>query len=133
MALDNRGEYVGDMRYNTVPFEGGVMGALPVAVHPDGRIVFRDREGKDYPSFRGRTWDTIDYLAVNSAGDVGRMESPIRRPGGDISISLQPRTFLFRFDSTPGPVPCESQLPRRRVSRGPDGGAPTNHDHGDVK
>jgi hypothetical protein len=70
VVLDNRGEYVGDMRYNTVPFEGGVMGALPVAVHPDGRIVFRDRDGKDFGSYRGRTWDAIEYLAVDSAGQT---------------------------------------------------------------
>ena len=68
--LDNRGEYVGDMRYNAVPFKGGVMDARPVAVHPDGRIVFRDREGKDFRSYRGRTWDAIEYLAVDSAGEV---------------------------------------------------------------
>ena len=68
--LDNSGEFVGDMRYNAVPFEGGVMDALPVAVHPDGRIVFRDREGKDFRSYRGRTWDAIEYLAVDSAGEV---------------------------------------------------------------
>ena len=68
--LDNSGEYVGDMRYNTVPFKGSVMDALPVAVHPDGRIVFRDREGKDFGSYRGRTWDAIEYLAADSAGEV---------------------------------------------------------------
>jgi hypothetical protein len=68
--LDNSGEFVGDMRYNTVPFKGSVMDAPPVAVHPDGRIVFRDREGKDFGSYRGRTWDAIEYLAVDSAGEV---------------------------------------------------------------
>ena len=68
--LHNSGEYVGDLRYNTLPFKGGVMDARPVAVHPDGRIVFRDREGKDFGSYRGRTWDAIEYLAVDSAGEV---------------------------------------------------------------
>ena len=68
--LDNSGEFVGDMRHNTVPFKGGVMDELPVAVHPDGRIVFRDREGKNSGSYRGRTWDAIEYLAVDSAGEV---------------------------------------------------------------
>jgi len=68
--LDNSGEYVGDMRYNSVPFKGGVMDARPVAVQPDRRIVFRDREGKDFGSYRGRTWDAIEYLAVDSAGEV---------------------------------------------------------------
>ena len=66
--LDNGGEFVGDTRYNTVPFKGSLMGAPPVAVHPDGRIVFGDREGKDFGSHRGRTWDAIEYLAVDSAG-----------------------------------------------------------------
>lgn len=68
--LDNSGEFVGDTRYNTVPFKGSLMGAPPVAVHPDGRIVFGDREGKDFGSYRGRTWDAIEYLAVDSAGEV---------------------------------------------------------------
>ena len=68
--LDNGGEFVGDTRYNTVPFKGSLMGAPPVAVHPDGRIVFGDREGKDFGSYRGRTWDAIEYLAVDSAGEV---------------------------------------------------------------
>ena len=40
MFLDNRGEFVGDMRYHDVPFKGRTMLAPPVAVHPDGRIVF---------------------------------------------------------------------------------------------
>ena len=68
--LDNSGELVGDMRYNTAPFKGGVMDARPVAVHPDGRIVFRDKDDKDFRSYRGRTWDAIEYLAVDSAGEV---------------------------------------------------------------
>ncbi len=68
--LDNGGEFAGDMRYNTVPFKGGVMGAPPVAVHPDGRIVFGDRESKHFGSYQGRTWDAIEYLAVDSAGQV---------------------------------------------------------------
>lgn len=46
------------------------MSELPVAVHPDGRIVFRDREGKNRRSYRGRTWDAIEYIAVDSAGEV---------------------------------------------------------------
>ena len=68
--LDDSGEFVGDMRYNTVPFKGGAMDELPVAVHPDGRIVFRDREGKNRRSYRGRTWNAIEYIAVDSAGEV---------------------------------------------------------------
>ena len=68
--LDNSGEFVGDMRYNAVPFKGSVMGELPVAVHPDGRIVFGDTEGKNRRSYRGRTWDAIEYLAVDSVGEV---------------------------------------------------------------
>lgn len=68
--LDNGGEYVGDMRYNTVPFKGSLLSAPPVAVHPDGRIVFGDRENKHFDSYRGRTWDAIEYLAVDSAGEV---------------------------------------------------------------
>ncbi len=68
--LDNSGEFVGDMRYNTVPFKGSVMLAPPVAVHPDGRIVFGDREGTNLGSYRGRTWDAIEYLAVDSTGEV---------------------------------------------------------------
>lgn len=68
--LDHSGEFVGDMRYNAVPFKGSVMGTRPVAVHPDGRIVFGDREGKHFGSYQGRTRDAIEYLAVDSAGEV---------------------------------------------------------------
>ena len=68
--LDNTGQFVGDMRYDTVPFKGGLMGAPPVAVHPDGRIVFGDRESKHFGGYRGRTWDAIEYLSVDSAGEV---------------------------------------------------------------
>ncbi len=68
--LNNGGEFTGDMRYHTVPFKGRAMLAVPVAVHPDGRIVFGDREGRSLGSYRGRTWDAIEYLAVDSAGDV---------------------------------------------------------------
>ena len=68
--LDNSGEYVGDMRYNTVPFKGSVMGTSPVAVHPDGRIVFGDTEVRNLGSYRGRTWNAIQYFAVDSIGEV---------------------------------------------------------------
>lgn len=68
--LDNSGEFVGDMRYNAVPFKGSLMGAPPVAVHADGRIVFGDREARDLGSYRGRTWDAIEYLAVDSEAEV---------------------------------------------------------------
>lgn len=68
--LDNSGEFLGDMRYHTVPFKGSAMLAPPVAVHPDGRIVFGDKEGKNRRSYRGRTWDAVQYLAVDSLGEV---------------------------------------------------------------
>ena len=68
--LDSGGEYVGNMRYNAVPFKGSVMGVPPVAVHADGRIVFGDTESRDLGSYRGRTWDAIEYLAVDSSGLV---------------------------------------------------------------
>ena len=68
--LDDSGEFVGDMRYNTVPFKGSLMLAPPVAVHPDGRIVFGDREARNLGSYRGRTWDAIEYLVVDSAGEA---------------------------------------------------------------
>ena len=51
--LDNRGEYVGDMRYNAVPFKGGVMDARPVAVHRDGRIVFPRQGRQGLPQLPG--------------------------------------------------------------------------------
>jgi len=95
--LDNSGEYVGDMRYNTVPFKGGVMDALPVAVHPNGRIVFRDREGKDFGSYRGRTWDAIEYLAVDSTGEV---EVVARGKGSEYQYEAQRSGSVFFGHST---------------------------------
>ena len=95
--LDNSGEYVGDMRYNTVPFKGSLMGARPVAVHPDGRIVFRDREGKDFGSYRGRTWDAIEYLAVDSAGEV---EVVAQAKGSEYHYEAQRSGSVFFGHST---------------------------------
>ena len=95
--LDNSGEYVGDMRYNAVPFKGGVMDARPVAVHPDGRIVFRDREGKDFRSYRGRTWDSIEYLAVDSVGEV---EVVARGKGSEYHYEAQRSGDVFFGHST---------------------------------
>ncbi len=68
--LNNGGEFAGDIRYHTVPFKGRAMLAVPLAVHPDGRIIFGDREGRHLGSYRGRTWDAIEYLAADSAGEV---------------------------------------------------------------
>ena len=90
--LDNRGEFVGDVRYNTVPFKGSVMDAPPVAVHPDGRIVFGDREGKNRRSYRGRTWDAIEYLAVDSAGEV---EVVTRAKGSEYYYEAQRSGSVF--------------------------------------
>ena len=122
--LDNSGEYVGDMRYNAVPFKGRVMDARPVAVHPDGRIVFRDREGKDFDSYRGRTWDAIEYLAVDSAGEVevvaqakgSEYHYEARRSG---SVIFGHSTLMAASpDASPSPRPTRK---RSRCSRW-DGG-----------
>jgi hypothetical protein len=67
--LDNSGEFVGDMRYHAAPFQAWATLAEAVAVHPDGRMVFGDRERKNLGSYLGHTWDAIQYLAVDSAGE----------------------------------------------------------------
>ncbi len=67
--LDNSGEFVGDMRYHAAPFQAWATLAEAVAVHQDGRMVFGDRELKNHGSYLGHTWDAIQYLAVDSAGE----------------------------------------------------------------
>ena len=67
--LDNSGEFVGDMRYHAAPFKGWATLAVAVAVHPDGRMVFGGRERKSHGSYLGHTWNAIQYLAVDSAGE----------------------------------------------------------------
>ncbi len=49
---------------------GDFFGAYPVAVHPDGRILFRDgisAMGRDY---EGRTWNPATYVTVLDDGEL---------------------------------------------------------------
>lgn len=41
-----------------------------MAVHRDGRVVFGDSESRAFSDFRGRTWNPIEYVAVNDEGEL---------------------------------------------------------------
>ncbi len=49
---------------------GDYLGAYPVGIHPDGRIVFRDgiaQMGRDYD---GQTWSPATYVTVRDDGEL---------------------------------------------------------------
>ncbi|MCY4398881.1 MAG: thioredoxin domain-containing protein [Gemmatimonadetes bacterium] len=60
--LDHDGEFLHALRHHAIPFNNP-MGVAPVAVHPDGSIVFGDRESSE-SGYRGRTWESVQYVAA---------------------------------------------------------------------
>ena len=69
VSLDHDGAFLRDLSYQAVPFKGS-LSVPPVAVHRDGRIVFGDSESRAFGDFRGRTWDSVEYVAVNDEGKL---------------------------------------------------------------
>lgn len=67
--LDHHGGFLRDLSYQAAPFKNP-MPVPPVAVHPDGRIVFGDSESKIFGGFRGRTWNPVEYVAVNGESEL---------------------------------------------------------------
>jgi len=67
--LDHDGGFLHDLSYQGAPFKSP-MPPPPVAVHRDGRIVFGDSESRAFSDFRGRTWNPIEYVAVNDEGEL---------------------------------------------------------------
>ena len=63
------GEFLRSEGYAHAPLQD-FMSAYPVAVHPDGRIIFRDgiyRRTRDYD---GRTWNPATYVAVQDGDEL---------------------------------------------------------------
>lgn len=48
----------------------GVFNAYPVAVHPDGRVVFRDGVDHFGRNGEGRTWNPASYVTVRDDGEL---------------------------------------------------------------
>jgi len=69
LLLDHAGEFQRAQRHHTVPFRNPMTVTL-AAVHPDGRIVYRDPESKSLRTYRGRTWDSVEYVAVDDEGGL---------------------------------------------------------------
>ncbi len=60
--IDHDGEFLHAQRHHAIPFNNP-MGVAPVAVHPDGSIVFGDREPRE-GGYRGRTWESVQFVAA---------------------------------------------------------------------
>ena len=67
--LDHDGGFLRDLSYQAAPFKNPLP-VPPVAVHPDGRIVFGDSESRIFGDFRGRTWNPVEYVAVNGESEL---------------------------------------------------------------
>lgn len=67
--LDHDGGFLRDLSYQGAPFKSPLP-PPPVAVHRDGRIVFGDSESRAFSDFRGRTWNPVEYVAVNDGGEL---------------------------------------------------------------
>ena len=48
----------------------GLFNAYPVAVHPDGRVVFRDGVDHFGRNGEGRTWNAANYVTVRDDGEL---------------------------------------------------------------
>lgn len=48
----------------------GFFNAYPVAVHPDGRVVFRDGVDNFRRNGEGRTWNAANYVTVRDDGEL---------------------------------------------------------------
>ncbi|MDE2980695.1 MAG: hypothetical protein OXU74_05800 [Gemmatimonadota bacterium] len=48
----------------------GFFNAYPVAVHPDGRVVFRDGIDNFGRNYEGRTWNVANYVTVRDDGEL---------------------------------------------------------------
>jgi len=67
--LDHEGDFLRDLSYQGAPFKSPLP-PPPVAVHRDGRVVFGDSQSRAFSDFRGRTWNPIEYVAVNDEGEL---------------------------------------------------------------
>ena len=80
VIIAHGGEFLRSEGYAQVPLQD-FMDAYPVAVHPDGRIVYRDgiyRRTRDYD---GRTWNPATYVAMQ---DEGELQIVARAKGNEV-------------------------------------------------
>lgn len=67
--LDHDGGFLRDLSYQAAPFKSPLP-VPPVAVHQDGRILFGDSESRIFGDYRGRTWNPVEYVAVNGESEL---------------------------------------------------------------
>ncbi len=68
-VISHDGEFLRSQSVPDAEF-GDYLGAYPVGIHPDGRIVFRDgiaQMGRDYD---GQTWSPATYVTVRDDGEL---------------------------------------------------------------
>ena len=63
------GEFLRSQGYGQASFQD-FMNAYPVAVHPDGRIVFRDGIYRRIGEYEGRIWNPARYVTVQDDGEL---------------------------------------------------------------
>lgn len=68
-VVGHDGEFLRSRDYRQVPFQE-YFNARPVAVHPDGRIIFRDGVDSGFGDYEGRVWNPAKYLAVEPEGEL---------------------------------------------------------------
>lgn len=68
-VVGHDGELLRSRDYRQVPFQD-YFSARPVAVHPDGRIIFRDGVDSGFGDYEGRIWNPAKYLAVEPEGEL---------------------------------------------------------------
>ena len=107
------GDFLRSEGYAQMPFQD-FMNAYPVAVHPDGRIVYRDgiyRRTRDYD---GRTWNPTTYVAVQ---DEGELEIVARAKGDEVYYGAK-RSGSVVFGHRTFEVATEDRLIIAETDRG---------------
>ncbi len=69
VIIAHGGEFLRSEGYAQVPLQD-FMDAYPVAVHPDGRIVYRDGIYRRIRDYDGRTWNPATYVAMQDDSEL---------------------------------------------------------------
>lgn len=69
VIIAHDGEFLRSEGYAQLPLQD-FTNAYPVAVHPDGRIVYRDGIYRSIRDYDGRTWNPATYVAAQDAGEL---------------------------------------------------------------
>ena len=80
VIIAHGGEFLRSEGYAQVPLQD-FMDAYPVAVHPDGRIVYRDGVYMRLGEYDGRTWNPATYVAMQ---DEGELQIVARAKGNEV-------------------------------------------------